>query len=168
MFARRCYRVSFAGSDRAAVSRIAGNADLGTDVAVAFVHESADALLNLLQHGAAGVSIQVHGFAALAAEQLVHRHSGPLAENVPQGHVHAADGVAQHRAVAPYDDDERRLPDVLDLQRIFAEEERLEVLVHSRFDDPRPLGEGGAAESVQARLAGHHLDRRPDEFAPAR
>ena len=78
-------------------------------------------------------------------------------------HVHAAQGVAQHRAVAPVGADEGRLPKVFDAQRVLAQQEGLQVAVHGRGDYAGPLGEGGAAQAVQARLAGQHLDHhQPD------
>jgi hypothetical protein len=58
------------------------------------------------------------------------------------------------------------LPHVLDLQWILADQERREVLVHRRLDDARPLREGGAAQSIQARLAVRDLD--VDEADPRR
>ena len=54
--------------------------------------------------------------------------SGALALDVPQRDVHAAHRVEQHRAVAPVRAHVARLPDVLDLVDVAADEERLEVL----------------------------------------
>ena len=62
------------------------------------------------------------------------------------------------RPVAPVRADVGGLPDVLDLVGVAADEERLQVLLDGGLDDQRALGEGGAAEAVQARLAGHDLD----------
>src|SRR5690348_17224091 len=96
-----CAVIGLAGPDRAAIGRVARYGDLGADVAVALLHETTSALLDLLEVRAAGVAIHVYGLAALAAEQLIDRHTGAFTENVPQRHVYAADGVAEHRAVPP-------------------------------------------------------------------
>ena len=87
--------------------------------------------------------------AALAAEQLVERHVGALALDVPERDVHAAHRVEQHAAVAPVRADVGRLPDVFDLVDVASDEKRLEVLVDGGLDDQGALGEGGAALAVR-------------------
>ena len=44
------------------------------------------------------------------------------------------------------------------LRRVLADQERLEIAVDGRGHDAGPLGEGGAAEAVEAGLVGHDLD----------
>src|SRR5581483_1953268 len=136
----------------------AGRRDLRPDVPLPLGDQFAGGLLDLLERLPAGVPVRLDRLAALPAEQLVHRHPGALAEDVPQGHVHAADGVAEDRPVAPVRADEARLPHVLDAERVLAEEERPEVLVDGGLDGADALGEGGAAEAVEPRLAGLDLD----------
>ena len=58
---------------------------------------------------------------------------GPLALDVPERHVDAAHRVEQHRAVPPVRADVGRLPDVLDLVGVAADQERLEVLLDGRL-----------------------------------
>ena len=65
--------------------------------------------------------------AALAAQQLVDRHVGQLALDIPQGLVDAGDGVVEHRAVAPVALHHAHLEQLFDARDIFAEHERLEV-----------------------------------------
>jgi hypothetical protein len=131
---------------------------LHADVPVPLLHEPPRIRLDVLKRLAARVGVRVDGRAALASEQLIHRHPSPLAEDVPQRHVHAAERIAQHGPVSPVRTDERRLPHVLDRQRVLADEEWLEVFVDGRFNRPRTLRECGAAEAVQPRLVGEHLD----------
>src|SRR5262249_49859630 len=126
--------------------------------AVALLDIAAGRGLDVLEVAAGGVAVGVDGLAAFAAEELIHGHAGPLAEDVPQGHVHAADGVVEHRAVAPVGADERGLPDVLDLGGVLADEERLEEAVDGGLNHASALGEGGTAQAVEPRLAGGHLD----------
>ena len=86
---------------------------------------------------------------------------GPLALDVPERHVDAAHRVEQHRAVPPVRADVRRLPDVLDLVDVAADQERLQVLVDGRLHHAGALGERGTAQAVEARLARRDLDDRP-------
>ena len=99
----------------------------------------------------------------LAAEQLVDRHVGALALDVPQRLIDAAHRVVEHRAVAPIRADVHRLPDVFDVVRVFAFEERRQELVDRRDDRLGALVEGRAAKAVEPRLAGIDFDdRQPD------
>ena len=107
---------------------------------------------------ARGVGVQRRRLAALAAEQLVDGHARPLALDVPQRLVDAGQRVVQHRPAAPVGADVGRLIDVFDVVRVAADQERLEVLLDRGDDRQRPLGERGAAQPVQARLAGLDFD----------
>jgi hypothetical protein len=51
-----------------------------------------------------------------------------------------------------------QMVDVLALRRVLAEQERPQEALDRRLDDAGALGEGGAAQAVQPRLAGQHLD----------
>ena len=113
-----------------------------------------------------------HREAALAPEQLIDRHVGPLALDVPQGLVQAAQRVVQHGPIAPVGAGVGVLPQVLDAIDVPALGEGSEVLVHGGGDGQRPLRKRGAPEAVQSRLAGldlHHaqpdpLRRRENRF----
>ena len=83
------------------VGREPGHAALHAHVAEARRHALACVVLDLLEVAAARVVVAVRAVADLAAEQLVERQAGALAENVPQRDVDAAHRVEQHRAVAP-------------------------------------------------------------------
>ena len=108
-------------------------------------HALARVVLDLLEVAPARVEVAGGAEAAFAAQQLVERHAGALALDVPQRDVHAAHRVEQHRAVAPVRAHIRRLPDVLDLVDVAADEERLQVLLDGGLDDEGPLRERGAA-----------------------
>ncbi len=93
----------------------------------------------------------------LAAEQLVERHAGALTFDVPQRDVHAAHGVEQHRTVAPVRAHIARLPDILDLVDVAADEEGLQILLERGFHDQGSLRKRRAAPPDEAGLGGLHL-----------
>ena len=99
-------------------------AALDADVPEALLHRPFDARLDLLEVVAAAMRVAGHREAALAPEQLVDRHVGPLALDVPQGLVQAAQGIVQHRAVAPVGAGVGVLPHVLDAIHVPALGER--------------------------------------------
>ena len=63
-------------------------------------------LLDFLERLTGGVSVGVDGLSALSTQQPIDRQAGVLTEDVPQGHVDTADGVVEHRTVAPVGTDE--------------------------------------------------------------
>jgi hypothetical protein len=130
----------------------------------ALLHPPPRALLDLGEARAAGVVVAVRSVTHLAAEQLIERHPGTLALDIPERDVDPAHGVEQHRTVAPVRAHVGRLPDVLDLVDVAPDQERLQVLVERRLDDQRALGEGRAAPADQARLG--RLDLHHDQPNP--
>src|SRR5262249_61033379 len=127
----RCLRppgdLLLAALRRRAIRLQARDADLHADVPLPLLQQRPGRLLHSLERVAARVAVGVHGLAALAPEELVNGQPGPLAEDVPQGHINAADRVPEHRAVPPVRADEARLPGVLDQHWVLADEERPEV-----------------------------------------
>ena len=81
----------------------------------------ADLVLERRQLRGAGVGVERDRLADLAAEQLVDGHAGPLAEDVPEGAVDAAQGVVERDAAAEVGGDVRGLPDVLDPVALLAD-----------------------------------------------
>ena len=73
-----------------------------------------------------GVGAQI--VADLAAEQAPDRHAERFAENVPEGHLDAADGGHAVDAQAPEAVAGQDLVALLDVARILADQQRLEVL----------------------------------------
>jgi hypothetical protein len=109
------------------------------------------------------VPVGVDRPAAFPAEQAVQRQARNLPEDIPQGHVDPAQGIVQHRPVSPVGTDERRLPGVLDLQRVASHQERLQEVFDGGLDGAGPLRKRGAAQPVQSRLIGQDLDHdQPD------
>jgi hypothetical protein len=104
------------------------------------------------------VGVEGHRVAALAPEELMYRHPCPLAFYIPQRHVRAGQGVVQDRAAAPVRTHVGRLVDILDIVRVAADEERLQILLDGRDDGQRALGERGASEAVELGLVGLDLD----------
>ena len=73
---------------------------------------------------------------------------------------HARNGVVQDGTVLPIGGVIAKLPGVLDAVGGAAQQQRLEIHLHRRFDEVGALGEGGAAIAVEARLVGGDLDHR--------
>ena len=108
------------------------------------------------------VPVGVDRVTAFSAQQSVHRQSGVLAKDVPQGHVDTTDGIVEHRTVSPVGTDEGRLPDVFNVQGVLAKQKWTQVLVDGSCDHPGPLGERGTTEPVKTGLVG--VD--PDDDQP--
>ena len=145
-------------ADRRTIAGHAGHADLDAHVAEALRDIALRAVDDFREFGAVGVAVGVDGFAALAAGQLIDRHAGLAAFDVPQRLIDAADGVVQDRAVFPVRAVVAGLPDVLDAVGGLAEEERLQISLDGGLDQVGALGEGGAAVAVEAVLVGGDLD----------
>ena len=134
------------------------SADLAAHVPVVLGHVPQDVLRHFLGRCAVGVDVRVRRLPALSAEELVHGHARPFPLDVPQRHVHAGDRVVQDRAVAPVAVHHGRLPQVLDIVRVLADEEGFQVVFDGGVDGPEPLGECGAAQAVEAGFGGQELD----------
>ncbi len=104
------------------------------------------------------MAIRIDSVPALATQQRVERQTGSLSQNIPQGHIHATEGVIQDRTVSPIRTDEGGLPCVFDLGGILANQEGFQISVHGRFNNSRTLCKGGAAESIQSRFVRQYLD----------
>ena len=130
---------------------------------------SLDAFFDGFDRGAAGVAIRIDRLPAFAAEQLIHRQAGPLTQDVPQRHIDAAQRVVQHRPVPPIAAEPRRLRNVLDLRGVFADQKRPQIFIDGSGHDAGPLRERGAAQAIQARLAGRHFhDNQPSASGAVR
>ena len=117
-----------------------------------------DAVFQGRQVFATGMSVAIHRKAAFAAEQLVHRHAGALALDVPERLIESAQGVVQHRPVAPVALHQVHLKKLFAARDIFTKHKRLDVLFDGSIGGAEALGKGGAAQPIQARLGGQHLD----------
>ena len=131
---------------------------LDSDVVIALLAEPADGVGEFFDVPAVGVGIDGSGFAALAAEELVDGHAGQFAFDIPQGHVDTGDGVVEHGAVAPVMMDHHGLPEVFDAGDVSADEHGSEMILDGGVNGAEGLGEGGAAEAVEAGLGGDDLD----------
>ena len=116
------------------------SADLAAHVPVVLLHVPLDVLRHFLGRCAVGVDVRVRRLPALSAEELVHGHARPFPLDVPQRHVHAGDRVVQHRAVAPVPVHHGRLPQVLDIVRVLADEEGVSGGVRWRCGRPGTAG----------------------------
>ena len=154
------------GCAAGAVGRQARDGALHADVPKSGRHAFPRVVLHFLEVAPAGVVVAIGAVADLAAEQLVDRHVGALALDVPQRDVHAAHRVEQHAAVSPVRADVGRLPDIFDLVDVAPDEKRLEVLLDGGLHHQGALGEGGAAIADQARFARHDL--HDDQSDPVR
>src|SRR5262249_9936264 len=112
-----------------AVRALSGHRYLRADITLAGGDQFLARFRDFFERVTAGVAIRIDRLAALAPEELVDRHACALAEDIPQGHVDAADGVAEHRPVAPVRAEEAGTLNVLDGGRVLADEEGLEEAV---------------------------------------
>ena len=104
------------------------------------------------------MAVHRHTGAHLAAEQIIDRHVGHLALDVPQSHIHAGDGIVDDGAAAPVSVLVHQLPQVRDVAHILADQQRTQVGLNEMLHRQVAVSEGGAAQTVQARFAGLHLD----------
>ena len=118
--------------------------------------------------GALRVGVSIGRLAAFPADQIVDRHVGHAAFDVPERLVHAADGVVQNGAVFPVRAVVAHLPGVFDLVDRMVQQERLEVAFDGGLDQVRALGEGGAAIAVEAVLIGQNFDHGQADAGRAR
>ena len=146
-----------------AVGRHAGHAHLEPDVAVALRHGLLRAVHDLRHFAPADAGVAGGRFAALPAQQLIDGHPRLASLDVPERLVDAADGVVQHRAVAPVGAVVAGLPGVVDPVGRLADQERLQVFLDGGNHQVGPLRERGAPVAVQSGLIGGDLDHdQPD------
>lgn len=96
--------------------------------------------------------------AHLAAEEFIERHVGALGEDVPECAIHSTEGVVEGDAAAEVGGHIGGLPDVFDVFGVFADQEGFEILLDGGSDSEWTLAVGGAADAIQAGLAGEHFD----------
>src|SRR5580704_8428830 len=102
-------------------------------VAFRLAGDTVDALAFLIEP-AARVSLNP---VAAGAQELVDRHHGDLAGDVPQRDVDAANRVHDNAAPSVLPGaHEHLLPQPLDHQRVFANQQRLQILVDASRGDP--------------------------------
>ena len=142
--------------NRIALTAIA--AQLNADVAIALGHQALDIVGDLLRRLAVSVGIDMSRFARLAAEQLVDRHVGLLALNVPQRLINPRHGIVQNRPIAPVAVEHGHLPDLLNAGNIMTEQIGFQVLFQRRHHGMKLGGKTGAAYPIQPRLRGQHFD----------
>ncbi len=141
-----------------AVGRAAVAAALAAQVGDAHLLEAQDVVADLLNVPAVHVAVHRDALPDLPAEELVEGHVGQLALDVPEGHVHAGDGVVFDGPVAPVGVLVHQLPKLLDVLRVPPHQERLQVLLHQMPDRQVAVGKGGAPQAIQPRLVGLDLD----------
>ena len=157
------------GVDVVAGERACGLFGLVDVALLEIAEEQADVLLaggerffhnvaQLLERAAADGAEYARAGTALAAQQAVDGQARDLALDVPQRHVDAGDGVVEHGAVAPVGGAVEHLPGVLDVVHVAADHRGAEVFVNGGLDRQNALGEGGAAEAVEAGFGGFYLD----------
>ncbi len=92
---------------RAVVGGKTGRFHLNADVVEALLDEAVDLVFDSDQVGARGVDVYASGFTGLATQQIINRHVGHLAFNVPERLIDTAESVVQNRAIAPVRGDVR-------------------------------------------------------------
>ena len=140
-----------------AVSRESWHGELDADVPVASLHRLAHLVFQLRQFARGGMGVQRGRGAHLASQQFVHRQVGALAHNVPQRAIDTGKCVVQRDALPEVGRQVGRLPDVLNVIHVPADDERLQVIVDGGDHGQGPLPVRRAAYPVKPRLACHHL-----------
>src|SRR5258708_36992551 len=100
-----------------------------------------------------------------SAEHFVDRHTGALAFDVPQSHIHGGEHVVVHRAVAPVVAHLCRLPQVFDSVRIFPDQPRFQMIFQSGNYGHGLVVIVGRTDAINARLAGDDLEENPTIMA---
>ena len=133
-------------------------AHLHPDVAVALSQEGLDLLDHPFGGIAVGVDVDVGRLPALAPQQVEQGHSRHFALDVPQGLIHAGDGIVEHRTVAPIAVHHGHLPDLFDPRNLAPDEERFQMVLDGGGDGVMPLRKGGAPDPIQFGFRGKHFD----------
>ncbi len=128
---------------------------------VTLFHVFADVFGHLLRIASVGVSIHRYRVASLSAQQIIYRHAGPLALDVPERHVERTNGIVQDSAVAPVVAHVARLPEILDTRRILASPERDEILLQCGHNRQSLIHVRSRADSIEARFARLQLQKNP-------
>ena len=130
----------------------AGDRGLDADGLVAEVQVVLEVGAEVLQRGSAGVAVDHDALAGRTAEELVDRHAGGLALDVPQRDVDGGDRRHGHRSAAPVGALVEVLPGVLDPARVAADQQRAEVLGQVGRHGQLAAVEGGVADAGDAVL----------------
>ena len=117
-----------------------------------------DILNNLIQAGTVHMAVHRNTGAHFAAEQVVHRHIGHLAFDVPKGHINTGNRVVHNGTAAPVSVLMHELPQLGNVADLLANEKRTQVGLDEMLDRQVAVGKSGTAQAVQARFAGFHLD----------
>ena len=142
-------------------SAIAAPAHLNANVPKTLFHVSLHAFHTGLGGVAAGVGVEGHSVSDFSTQKLIERHVGPLALDVPQGHVQSGLGHIGDGSVAPVGTHMGPLPQVLDAVGILAHPEGSQVLFNGGLDGPGQVGVVGRPQPIETGLAGDDLWRRP-------
>jgi hypothetical protein len=96
------------------------------------------------------VAVNHHAVPSRPTQQLVHRETGQLALDVPQGDVDGGDGGHGDRATTPVGPLVQVLPGVLDAACVPADQQRTNVVTKVRRHRQLASVQGGVANSGQA------------------
>ena len=99
-----------------------------------------------------------HSRPHLASEQLIERHIGQLALDIPERHIDTGNGVIFDWTVTPIGILVHQLPELFNGLRVAPEQQRLEILFKKAFDGQMTISKSRAAQAVQAILIGFNLD----------
>src|ERR1700730_12265239 len=97
-----------------AITRHSRNTNLHPNIAETLGHKTFCALDHGLEVRAIGMRIGIDSLPAFAAGKLIHRHARLPSLDVPNGLIHTAESIVQHRAVLPVRTVVARLPDIFD------------------------------------------------------
>ena len=98
------------------------------------------------------MAVDHHALPGRTAQQLVHRETGQLALDVPQGNVDGGDGGHGHRATAPVGAFVQVLPGVLDAVGVPADQQRTNMITKVGRHRQLAAVQGSVTHSEQAVL----------------
>ena len=144
------------------VSRKPWRRHLHPHVVITAFDEPPGLVLDLFRRSRRGMGIYRRGLTRLAADQVVDGHAQRFTLDIPQCLVNSAQSVVQNRPAAPVRRNIRRLPDIFDIGRVFADQERAQVVFDGCLHGFWPGTERRTTESIQAGLGGlYFYDREP-------
>ena len=131
-----------------------GDRGLDPDRLVAQLQVLTDRVEERGQVRAGGVPVGAQPVPGRPAQELVDRHPGELALDVPQRHVHGGDRGHRDRAAAPVRGPVQELPGVLDPVRVLADQQLRDVLLQIRGHGELAPVQGRVADPGHAVLGG--------------
>ena len=136
-------------------------AQLAADHRPALIDIALDIVDQCLVILTAGMRITRHRRTTSTAQQIIDRHAGLLALDIPQRHIDTAQGRVEDGPCTPITAGKKRLPNIFDAADLAADQHRPQALF-DRGDHRRGVVVlAGRADTVKPGLVGDNLDDYP-------